>query len=143
MGQRQAQGHTTAPSCAATSAKQSRAATFPATNVLSRCSGTGTQLGTAIPVDDLDPAEMMADVCIPNSHGLGCKPRGFGLASGPVQGEHEQLPQPLAERVFPAQRLQLADELAVMAQHQAGFGTSLDRHQGQVVQVRSLGIREA
>ena len=99
MGQRQAQGHTTAPSCAATSAKQSRSATFSATNVLSRCSSTGTQSGTAIAVDDLDPAEMMADVYIPNRHGLGCKPRGFGQASGPVQGEHEQLPQPLAKRV--------------------------------------------
>ena len=75
--------------------------------------------------------------------GLAVSPQGLGLASGPVQGEQEQLPQPLAKRVFPAQRLQLADELAVAAQHQASFGTSLDRHQGQVLQVRSFGISEA
>ena len=75
--------------------------------------------------------------------GLAVSPQGFGLASGPVKGEHEQLPQPLAKRVFPAQRLQLADELAVMAQHQVGFGAGLGRHQGQVVQVRPLGISEA
>ena len=30
-----------------------------------------------------------------------------------------------------------------MAQHQVGFGAGLDRHQGQVVQVRPFGISEA
>ena len=37
----------------------------------------------------------------------------------------------------------LAGELSMTAQHQVGSGTSLDRHQSQVVQVRSLGISEA
>ncbi len=75
--------------------------------------------------------------------GLAVSPQGFGLASGPVQGEHKQLPQPLAKGMCPAQRLQLADDLAVMAQHQVGFDAGLGRHQGQVVQVRPLGVSEA
>ncbi len=45
--------------------------------------------------------------------------------------------------MFPAQRLQFAYELAVTAQHQVGFGTGLDRHQGQLGETRSFGISEA
>ena len=60
------------------------------------------------------------------SFGVGAQ--GLGLAAGPVQGQHEQLPQSLAKRMLPAQRLQFAHELAVTAQYQVGFGTGLDRH---------------
>ena len=45
--------------------------------------------------------------------------------------------------MFPAQRLQFAYELAVTAQHQVGFDPGLDRHQGQLGQMRSFGISEA
>ena len=45
--------------------------------------------------------------------------------------------------MLPAQRLQLADELAVTAQRQVGFGAGLDRHQGQLVETRPFGISEA
>ena len=45
--------------------------------------------------------------------------------------------------MFPAQRLQFACELAVTAQHQVGFGAGLDRHQGQLGEMRSFGISEA
>ena len=54
-----------------------------------------------------------------------------------------QLPQVFAQRVLPAQRLQFAGQLPVAAQHQLSSGPGLDRHQGQLVQVRPLGVSEA
>jgi hypothetical protein len=36
---------------------------------------------------------------------FGVGAQGLGLAAGPVQGEDEQLPQALAQRVLPAQCL--------------------------------------
>ena len=69
--------------------------------------------------------------------------QGLGLPSAPVQGENEQLPQALAQRVFPAQRLQFACDLTVAPQSQVGSGPGFDRHQGQLVQVRPFGIKKA
>ena len=69
--------------------------------------------------------------------------QGFGLPSGPVQGEDAQLPQALAQRVLPAQRLQFAGEFPVTAQHQVSSGPDLGRDQRQLVQVGSLAVGEA
>jgi hypothetical protein len=74
--------------------------------------------------------------------GLGVGAQGLGLAARSVEGEHEQLPQALAQRVFPAQRLQLADELTVPAERQVCGDPALDRDQGQLAEVRPLGIGE-
>ena len=74
---------------------------------------------------------------------LGVGAQRFGLPSGPVQGEDQQFPQALAKRVLPAQRLQFAGEFPVAAQHQVRSGPGLDRHQGQLLQMRPLGIGEA
>ena len=59
--------------------------------------------------------------------------QGLGLPSAPVQGQDEQFPETFAQRVFPAQGLQFAGELAVAAQAQVGSGPGFDRHQGQLV----------
>ena len=45
--------------------------------------------------------------------------------------------------MFAAQGLQLPDELSMEPQHQIRAGASLDRHQGQLVQMRPFDIREA
>ena len=74
---------------------------------------------------------------------FGVGAQGVGLPPGPVEREDEQLPQPLAQRVLPAVRLQLAGELPVAAQHQVRSGPGFDRHQGQLVQLRPLGVSEA
>ena len=74
---------------------------------------------------------------------FGVGAQGVALPSGPVQGQDEQLPQPLAQRVLPALRLQLAGQLPVAAQHQVRSGPGFDRHQGQLVQLRPLGVSEA
>ena len=68
--------------------------------------------------------------------------QGLGLPPAAVQGEDEQLPQALAERVFPAQRLQFACELTMAPQGQVGSGPGFDRHQGQLVQPRPFGIKK-
>ena len=75
--------------------------------------------------------------------GFGVGAQGLGLPSGPVQGQDEQLPQALAQRVLPAARLQLAGELPVAAQHQVRSDAGFDRHEGQLVQMRPLGVGEA
>ena len=45
--------------------------------------------------------------------------------------------------MLPAARLQLAGELPVAAQQQVRSGPGFDRHQGQLVQLRPLGVSEA
>ena len=75
--------------------------------------------------------------------GFGVGAQGLGLAPGPVQGEDQQLPQPLAQRMFATQSLQLPDELSVAPQRQIRSGAGLDRHQGQLVQMRAFDVREA
>ncbi len=74
---------------------------------------------------------------------FGVGAQGLGLPSGPVQGQDEQLPQALAQRVLPTQLFQFAGQLPVAAQHQVRFGTGLDRDQAQLVQMRPLGVGEA
>ena len=74
---------------------------------------------------------------------VGVGGQGLGLAPGPVQGQDEQLPEPLAQRVRPAPGFQFGGELAVAAQRQVGSGPGLDRRQVQLVQPRPFGIKKA
>ena len=74
---------------------------------------------------------------------FGVGAQGLGLPSAPVQGEDEQLPQALAQRVFPAQRLQFAGQFPVPPQAQLGAGPGFGRHQGQLVQPGPFGIKKA
>ena len=74
---------------------------------------------------------------------LGVGPQRFGLASRSVERQHEQLPQALAERVVPAQRLQLAHQFVVMAELQVRFDSTLGCHQGQLVEMGPLGVGKA
>jgi hypothetical protein len=53
---------------------------------------------------------------------FGIGAQSLRLPAGPVEGEDEQLPQALAERVLPAQCLQLGGELTMAAQSQVGSG---------------------
>ena len=69
------------------------------------------------------------------------RPQGLGLPSAPVQGQDEQFPQALAQRVFPAQRLQFAGQFPVPPQAQVGAGPGFGRHQGQLVQPGPFGIK--
>jgi hypothetical protein len=55
----------------------------------------------------------------------------------------QQFPQALAERVLAARGLQLADQAGMPPQLQAHSGADLDRDQGQLVQMRPLGVAEA
>jgi hypothetical protein len=68
--------------------------------------------------------------------------QGLGLPSAPVQGQDEQLPQALAERVFLAARLQFACGLTVAPQPEVGAGPGFDRQQGQLVQPGPFGIKK-
>ena len=74
---------------------------------------------------------------------FGVGAQGLGLASAPVQGEDEQLPQALAQRVFPAQHLQLGGEFTVAPQAQVSAGPGFGRHQGQLIQPGPFGIKKA
>ena len=92
-----------------------------------------------------EPSPAIQEVPLPGGRHLRA-PRqleAVGLAAGTAQDEHDQIPQSIAKRMFPAQRLQFAYELAVTAQHQVSFDTGLDRHQGQLGEMRSFGISEA
>jgi hypothetical protein len=64
------------------------------------------------------------------------------LATGPVQGEHQQLAQPLAQRVLADQHLQLGDRLAVSTDRKVGLQTMLERHKAQRFQPADLVLRE-
>ena len=70
------------------------------------------------------------------------RPQRIGLAAGAVQRQHQQLPQPLPQRVALAQRLQLPRHIAMAAQRQIGLDPGLDRGQRQLVQPRPLTERE-
>ena len=58
------------------------------------------------------------------------------------RAEDEQLPQALAERVFPAQRPQFACQLTEAPQAQVSSGPGFDRHQGQLVQMGPFGSKK-
>ena len=76
-------------------------------------------------VDAQLAGQTITDFCV----GAQC----LGLPPAPVQGQDEQFPETFAQRVFPAQGLQFAGELAVAPQSQVGLGPGFDRHQGQLV----------
>ena len=64
------------------------------------------------------------------------------LATGPVQGEHQQLAQPLAQRVVADERLQLGDRLAVSTDREVGLQAMLERDEAQRFQPADLVARE-
>ena len=64
------------------------------------------------------------------------------LATRPVQGEHQQLSQPLAQRVVPDERLQLGDRLTVSTDREVGLQTMLERDEAQRFQPKDLVVRE-
>jgi len=64
------------------------------------------------------------------------------LAPSSVEGEHEQLPEVLAERVLAAERVELVDQLPMAALCELRLGAGLDGYHGQFLDVGSLGLRE-
>ena len=83
-------------------------------------------------------AELLDEVVADLGVGAQC----FGLASCSVEGEHEQLPETLAERVFPAQRLELVDQLRVAAAGQIRFDPGFDGDDGQLLEMCSFRTGE-
>ena len=65
----------------------------------------------------------------------------IGRTPRAVQGQHEELPQPLAERQLARERLELADDLPVPALGEVGGDPLLERLQTQLVEPRDLGRR--
>ena len=61
-----------------------------------------------------------------------------GLTARAVQRQHQRGPQPLAQRVPGHQRLQLADQHAVMSEHQVGVDPILDGREAQLVEPQRL-----
>ena len=62
-----------------------------------------------------------------------------GLAPGPVQGQHLQVPEPLTERMRRGERLQLRDEVSRPAARQQGLGPRFQRGQTLLLQPARLG----
>ena len=56
---------------------------------------------------------------------LAVDPERLGLPPAAIQREHPQLPQPLAQRMLRAQRLELTDDLAVLPQLQSALVSAL------------------
>src|SRR3954469_18510982 len=78
---------------------------------------------------------------------LAVRSQRVGLASGAVERNHPQLPQVLAQRVLAAERLQLADHLAVPAFGEVDLDPSFDGDQGELLEsgagaLGELGERE-
>ena len=63
----------------------------------------------------LDP-ELLGEGCSRGTVGLEC----LRLAAGPVEGDHQQFAQPLAQRMLGDEALELAHQLRVPAQLQVG-----------------------
>ncbi len=61
-----------------------------------------------------------------------------GLSSRAVQRQHEQRPQPLAERELARERLELADDLDVPARREVGRDPLLERLEPQLVEAGDL-----
>jgi hypothetical protein len=53
-------------------------------------------------------------------------PKGVSLTSGPVKGHHSLTPKTLAKGVDSRKRLQVPDQLAVVAKHELGFNPTFD-----------------
>jgi hypothetical protein len=64
------------------------------------------------------------------------------LAPGPVEGEHQQRPQSLAERVADQQALQLRDRRGIVAELELGLEGILECGLMALVEVRALGAGE-
>ena len=58
----------------------------------------------------------------------------ISLSPTPMQGEHEQTSQPLAQRVLAHQPLELGDQLGVAANREIGVEAQLERDQPQLFQ---------
>jgi len=67
---------------------------------------------------------------------------GVVEAAGPVEGEHELAAQPLAQGMDPDQRLQLAEELVVLAEGQAHLDRLLAGGVAQLAQAGRLDLGE-
>ena len=65
-----------------------------------------------------------------------------GLAPAPVQRQHQLPQQPLTVGVHGDERLELADHIAVVAEHQVGLDPVLQRGQARVLQARDLALSE-
>jgi hypothetical protein len=66
----------------------------------------------------------------------------FGLPCTPVEGEHQPAVQRFTQRVARCQRLQLADDVHVVAEREVALDPILETCQLQLVQVRRLHARE-
>ena len=66
----------------------------------------------------------------------------FWLPPAAVQGNHQLLVQPLAQRALGNQRLQLANNVGVMAEREIGFDPVLEDAGPQVLQPGDLHLRE-
>ena len=67
---------------------------------------------------------------------------GVGLAVAAVQREHQLRPQALAVRILGHEALEVADDLRVAAEREAGLGELLERRGPQVLQPGDLALRE-
>jgi hypothetical protein len=65
-----------------------------------------------------------------------------GLASGPVEGEHELAAKALAVRMAGDEGFELGDEVAAVPELQLGIDSLLDRLQAQLVEPGDLRLRE-
>ena len=65
-----------------------------------------------------------------------------GLPSRPVQSEHQQAAQALAQRVLPEQPLELPDDVRLPAEAQLGLDPRLHRAHPKLLQARDLALRE-
>ncbi|HKH04261.1 MAG TPA: hypothetical protein VKA65_03790 [Acidimicrobiales bacterium] len=74
--------------------------------------------------------------------GLAERGEGVGLAAGPVQGQHQLAPQPLAQRLLLDQRRQLAGQLAVAPEGEVGLDAVLEGRPAQLLQPPSLELEE-
>ena len=73
--------------------------------------------------------------------GVGVHRERLGLPSAAVQRQHQQLAQPLAQRVRGGQRGQLGDRLRVAADLQIEVEPGLDEEQVPLLQPGALGLR--
>ncbi|HEY7691916.1 MAG TPA: hypothetical protein VH816_06195 [Gaiellaceae bacterium] len=65
------------------------------------------------------------------------------LAPRSIQGEHQLLAEPLAQRMFDDQRLELTDELSVSSACELGLESILERREPHLVQPGDLDPGES
>ena len=66
----------------------------------------------------------------------------IGLAPRAIEGEHELPAQSLAQWVLGGERLELADELGVLARCEIGVDPLLQRAEAQLLELRRVRLRE-